>query len=401
MREDAMAGADTQGVLLSPSARSSLVELLMHGPLSRAELARRLSLSSANLSKTCRPLINAGYLRLSQSAESPPALGRPALPLEVVPDIAFFIGIKLTADRLIATVASFSAEFTDLEDIPLVSQDPLVVMEQIVTVVQTLRNRHGRIRGIGISLAGNSHPDDPDVHESVHLGWREVPIATIIQERTGLPTTLQNDIRALAAAEGWFGAAAGTPNYILITIGIAIGCAITTDGITHDGRRGLAGQIGHIRITDGGPVCDIGHAGCLSAYATTEALSRAIRPGTSMNWEQCLEYRIKNDERAFKAFHSAARAVGVAAAQMTNFIDTDQIIISGAAAGICKIASASMLDSFNQTLVTPEDPPPITVHEVTLADWSLGAAVIAIQEHIRRIRVDHNMSRSPYERKVI
>src|ERR1700751_4365172 len=93
---------------LADSVRVTLTEVIIHGPLARAELARRLSLSPPSLTKIARPLLDIGYIR-ERPAALGGSMGRPSLPLEVVPERAFFIGMKLTSDALFTVLVDLSS----------------------------------------------------------------------------------------------------------------------------------------------------------------------------------------------------------------------------------------------------------------------------------------------------
>lgn len=98
---------------------------------------------------------------------------------------------------------------------------------------------------VGISLAGPVSPHSEIIASSPFLGWTDVPLVRMVQDRTTLPTVVQNDVRALTAAEHWFGAAAGCRDFALITIGAGVGCGLVMDDRLVDGMSGASGQVGH------------------------------------------------------------------------------------------------------------------------------------------------------------
>ena len=89
--------------LHSPAAAVVFTTVLTQGPLSRVAVVRRTSLSSAAVTKAVRPLIEAGYLVELAEGRPEASIGRPASPLRVRADRAFFVGVKLTGDELIST----------------------------------------------------------------------------------------------------------------------------------------------------------------------------------------------------------------------------------------------------------------------------------------------------------
>ena len=284
---------------LTASARSVVEQLLIAGPLSRAELARRLSLSAASLTKITRPLIEEGYIQESLPTTAG-ATGRPSQPIDLDPDFAHFIGIKLTGESLFAVVTNARGVVLRNFDAYLLSQDATKVVETMGQAVDTLREGDDRIVGIGVSLSGNATRDQPIVRTSPFLHWAGVPLGDMVAARTGLPTVLDNDVRALTAAEQWFGAAAGVDSFCIFTFGAGIGCGIVSGGTQIEGRLGASGLIGHFPIDDHGPICYAGHRGCAHAYATIGGITKTISAGLGvslLSFEECIELRDSGQSR--------------------------------------------------------------------------------------------------------
>src|SRR6476661_1640265 len=84
---------------LSEASRSVLVDLLVHGPASRADLARRAGLSPASLTRITRSFVDAGVVSESDTT-SPQRTGRPSQPMDVNVDLAHLVGIKLSGGQL-------------------------------------------------------------------------------------------------------------------------------------------------------------------------------------------------------------------------------------------------------------------------------------------------------------
>ncbi|MGW3464139.1 ROK family transcriptional regulator, partial [Streptomyces olivaceoviridis] len=116
----------TSWLPLSPAERSVAIEVLVHGPLSRTELARRLRLSQGSLTRLTKPLIESGLL--VEAAETGGAgesrQGRPSQPLDIVAESRSFLGFKITADRVYGVVTTLRSDVTGRLDRPLTTHDP-------------------------------------------------------------------------------------------------------------------------------------------------------------------------------------------------------------------------------------------------------------------------------------
>src|SRR4029453_13924878 len=98
-----------------------------------------------------------------------------------------------------------------------------------------------------------------------------------VGERTGLPTTVDNDGNAAAWAEARFGAGAGRNDLVLVTVGTGIGGGLGVGAPLSHGEHGFAGELGHLIVAPDGDRCACGNRGCLEAMASGSALGRLGR----------------------------------------------------------------------------------------------------------------------------
>jgi len=381
---------------VNESARTVFEALLLAGPLSRAELARRLSLSAGSLTKITRPLLDAGCLREATQA-GPQTGGRPSQPLDVDEGFAHFIGIKLTGEGLFGVVTDARARVLRSMDAYLFDQSVDAVVGQIVNAVNALRAGDERIAGIGISLSGNATRDEPTVRTSPFLHWHGVPLATKVTDLTGLPAVLDNDVRALTAAEHWFGAGVGLESFALMTFGAGIGCGMVVNGAQIEGRQGASGLIGHLPIDDRGQLCYAGHRGCAHAFATSTGLVRTVSSGLGLpmlGFEECVELARKGDPVAATAFDEAGRAIGQLIATVVNLIGPERVLISGEGAAMYQLGEMAARKRLSELLHWTATAPDVVVRPLDFTDWARGAAVIAIQQHIRQLTSVRPIDRS-------
>jgi len=82
--------------------------------------------------------------------------------------------------------------------------------------------------------------------------WIDIPIVKILQREFNIPIYLQNDANACALAEWKWGNGRGCKNMIFLTFGTGLGAGLILNGRLYNGHSGLAGEVGHIRISDHG-----------------------------------------------------------------------------------------------------------------------------------------------------
>jgi len=120
--------------------------------------------------------------------------------------------------------------------------------------------------GIGVSCGGPLDSARGVITSPPNLpGWDDVPICKILEERFGVKAVLRNDADACAAAEWAYGAGRGTENFIFLTCGTGLGAGLILGGRLYSGKLGMAGELGHWRMREYGPV-GYGKAGSLEGF---------------------------------------------------------------------------------------------------------------------------------------
>ncbi|MET9341138.1 ROK family transcriptional regulator [Nonomuraea sp. NPDC003804] len=367
---------------LSPAARAVFVELLLHGPLSRAETARRLDLSPSVLTKLTRPLLQAGYLVEEPGPAGVP--GRPSVPLRVERSRRAYVGIKLTETELFAVRTDMGAAVTAEVRMPLDGHDVTPVVGRIADAVAIL-SAGDPPAAVGVSLAGTASRADAVVHRSPFLGWHDVPLAALVSAATGLPAVLENDVRALTAAVHWFGAAAGHRTFALVTVGEGLGCGIVVDDRLVTGTAGVSGQIGHLAIDEGGPICERGHRGCARAYLAAPAIRRSARAALDrprLTFEQALELARSGDLVARRIFDEAGRALGRIVATIANLIGPEVVVLSGETVHMHAVCAPAFEAALAEHTHWTSDPVEVRVQPFAFTEWARGAAVMALRHDL-------------------
>jgi glucokinase len=192
----------------------------------------------------------------------------------------------------------------------------------------------------GIAVPGLVDESTGTVQVAANLGWRDLPIGPIAQERLGIPVTISHDVRAGALAEGLLGAARGSSDYLLITLGTGIGAAVVLDGRPYVGAHGVGGELGHMAIESRGPMCGCGRAGCLESLASAGHVSARYGSMTDsdepVGAEEVAERAASGDDPvAEQVWSEAIDALALGIANYAALLDPELVVIGGgmAAAG--------------------------------------------------------------------
>lgn len=145
------------------------------------------------------------------------------------------------------------------------------------------------VTGIGISCGGPlDHRKGIIMNPPNLYGWDDVPIVELLQERYHIPAFLQNDANAGAMAEWKFGAAKNYNDVVFLTFGTGMGAGLILNGKLYSGASDMAGEIGHIRIENNGPV-GYGKAGSFEGFCSGGGIAQIARSKVI----ECLQNGIK------------------------------------------------------------------------------------------------------------
>jgi glucokinase len=148
--------------------------------------------------------------------------------------------------------------------------------------------------------------------------WRNFPLLQALEDIAGSAVSIDNDAKALALAEGRYGGAQGSANYVSTVVSTGIGGGIFLDGHLLDGTLGNAGHIGHLVVEPGGRLCVCGVRGCLEAEASGTAI-RAMTGG---------DPKSANEEMRRRTGVMVGRAV----ASVASLLDVTQFFVAGSVA---------------------------------------------------------------------
>jgi len=262
----------------------------------------------------------------------------------------FSIGVDLGGTNL--RIAAVNRDGRLLEKITLgtkVGEGPNQVISDMCDAIQRLTAQHGsdgKLIGAGIGCPGLIDMEAGTVRKSANLpGWADYPVQKEIERRLGIPIFLENDARAAALGEKWFGAGRDVENMVMITLGTGIGGGIILGGKIFHGMNGMAGEFGHVTVEPEGVPCGCGNRGCAERYASATALVRmakeAIATGQAPRLAQAskgesefsartiYELAAQGDEPSQRIFQRFGRALGILLADLVNVLNLDMYVIGG------------------------------------------------------------------------
>jgi glucokinase len=200
------------------------------------------------------------------------------------------IGVDIGGTKIAVAMIQSNGSILTYKKFPTrVKDGPEAIVDDIVGAIVELKKETQRsVSGIGIGIAGQINQDENIVLFAPNLGWREIPLKTLLSKYVNLPIILVNDVRAATVGEWKFGAGNNCDDFVCLFIGTGIGGGIISGGHLLTGASNSAGELGHMIVSLNGPKCTCGSVGCLEAFASGWALAKNARE------------KIEKDEQAGK-----------------------------------------------------------------------------------------------------
>lgn len=313
--------------------------LVDHGPLSRSDLARLAGVSRATIGTIVQGLLDEGVLEELESLDLG-GIGKPARPLWFPAGAGSVIAVEVCRDAVRAALVDAGGEMTDPVRCALTqprSADAVVAAAQrAVSQVQTDEAR--KVIGIGISVPGTC-----DTEAGVVTGSAQVPGAagSVLVEALGgndVPALVENDSRAQALAEQWFGVGRGQRTFTSVQTGEGLGVGLVLNGTVYRGPRGASGELGHTTVVMDGRRCRCGLKGCWETIATlpwlrSEARRRGIKGAARVDCARLTALAAAGDQAAGELLAVYADHLAVGLGNLTRILATERFVLHGDTVG--------------------------------------------------------------------
>jgi predicted NBD/HSP70 family sugar kinase len=308
------------------------------GIVSRAEIARITGLSRSTISTIVADLLESGLARErdGQPAEEAHA-GRPPVMVSLDSSAGLALGIDFGHRHLRVAVSDLShavlAETWRELDVDHSAEHGLdAAAEFVEQVLSEAAVDRSRVIGVGMGLPAPIDRATGAVQAaSILPGWVGVDAAAEASARLGMTVEVDNDANLGALAELAWGAAKGKSEVAYIKVSSGIGAGLISGGRLHHGVGGTAGEIGHMVLAEGGPVCRCGNRGCLETLASSRSIADLLSASRreQITTRRLLELSAEGDAAAERLIGDAGRAIGVAVANLCNIINPECVIVGG------------------------------------------------------------------------
>jgi glucokinase len=202
-------------------------------------------------------------------------------------------------------------------------------------VGEARKQADANVVAISVSIGGPLDVLKGIIRNPPHLpGWDNIPLKRLLADRSGLPVYIEHDGNAGALAEFYFGAGRGFSNIVFLTMGTGFGAGLILSGRLYRGTTDVAGEVGHVRIAEDGPLC-YGKRGSLEGYASGTGialLAREMFPdlyGERTTTSQLYEAYQAGEGEAAEIFARASFYLGRGFALIADTLNPERIILGG------------------------------------------------------------------------
>lgn len=276
------------------------------------------------------------------------------------------------------------------------------VLKKIIRIIKHLiktANEKGAFpKLIGLGAPGSINREEGIVRISPNLpDWKDVPLARIISEETGLPTFIDNDAQVVTFGEKWVGAGTDWNDFVCLTLGTGVGSGLFLNGRPWFGGQGTGAELGHMTIQPRGKRCRCGNQGCLETLASapylvqnaqkgldkkiptllTEALVKKSNP---LSARLLYETARKGDPFCISLYAELGKFLGIALANIVHILGIEGVVLGGGVSKASTIFLPYLEKEFKKRLtMVPADKVTIRVSFLREKSGILGAAKMAME----------------------
>jgi glucokinase-like ROK family protein len=364
-----------------------MTQLHEKAPVSRATLAEVTGLNKATVSSLVQELVDNHFIH-EVGLRSKKA-GRPAMLFAVNPNAGHIVSVEIGVDFIFVICTNFATEIIWQEQLSLQPElsEPAIIERTLQLLQQAIAvgtQKVGPVLGVALAVPGLVDQQSGTLIFAPNLGWRNVPLATLLNQALGanVPTFVDNEANLAALGEQFFGVGQGYKDVLYISATAGLGGAIMRNGQLFRGVTGFAGEIGHILMDPQGELCKCGNRGCWETQVSQMALFRYIRQSLAqghpsllseisggqleqLTVPQVTEAAQAGDEVSLAALEKVGYHLGLGIASLINALNPDLVVLGG----VLSLAGEFLLPKINQVL------------EQRVLHWSRQITPVVLAQH--------------------
>ena len=325
--------------------------IYQNSPVSRVEIAQKLSLTTPTITGMVTPLLAAGLLReTAAGTEEAKGAGRPRMMLEFVPESYCICGVDVGPYRINYILTDLlgnviASRHTD-QKLDEYHRTLDLLAREIPDFLREAGAPREKLLGVGICLPGMIDGTVDRIYDTFYEGWTEHNFSAELGSRLGLKVEVENNVRARAICADLFDRSVQAEPFAYFFVSFGVACQMIIDGKVLYGQSAAAGEIGHTVVQRNGPVCPTcGNRGCLEALTGERAIlqqcrelmrtdaSTALRElcaePENLTMDHVLAAQEMGDREVSHVIEDAIEYLGIALANTINLISPRSVVLEG------------------------------------------------------------------------
>ncbi|GAB3055987.1 ROK family transcriptional regulator [Virgibacillus ainsalahensis] len=324
-------------------------------PISRAQIAKETKLTPPTVSSIVKELLEQGIVRESYLGVSKG--GRKPTMLLINSEAFYVIGVDAGPETVDCILADLSGKIIDRTSsgvhTPITNDEFITILKQNVQkLMQAWQSSQEKIIGIGVAMHGVVDVETGTSLVAPNLNLKDIPIKAELEKAFAVTVNVENDARAMALGESWFGGHGNVESMVAVNIGRGVGSGVVIHGKLYHGEQDIAGEIGHMTIDMNGAICACGNPGCLQTFATGPAIAERTREkgeefsDPELTGEKVHKLAVKGNETCVEILEETGKIIGIGLTNLIHLINPGKIVLGG---GVMK-GEKFILPSIKQTV---------------------------------------------------
>lgn len=379
-------------------------QLYLNSPISRVEIARNLELTTPAVGAIVAPLIAQGLVREKTDTTRPSGAGRPRLMLEYVSDAYFVCGVDVGPYDTNLVLTDFCGRQVAEKKLAFPIDEYGVTFRRLQKEIPAFLKKYATdcpVLGIGVSLPGLISGFEGKIYTTFREGWTEHNLAKELSEALNLPVYIENNVRAKVIASEVFDRMVQAEPFAYLSVYYGISCQMIVGDRVLYGNRAAAGEIGHMVVQRGGPVCPTcGNRGCLEAVAGELAVLQRCRKAMQADencllWKYCtapehltmenvLLAQSREDRTVNEIVEDVVDYLGISLANIVNLISPRMVVVDGRLFQLQKNREFLLKASQRNMFLVHREKAKVTFLPYDPYRGAKGAAAVVIKEFLNK-----------------
>ncbi|WP_068675166.1 ROK family transcriptional regulator [Oceanobacillus sp. Castelsardo] len=357
-------------------------------PISRAQIAKETGLTPPTVSSIVKEVVDEGLVIESKLGES--SGGRKPTMLHINSDAFYVIGVDAGPEIVECVLTDLTGKIYERTSSSLKGQLTNetflnLLKENIYTILELSKMDQEKIIGIGVAMHGVVDVENGTSLNAPSLNLKNIPIKDELSKTFDLEIKVENDARAMALGESWFGGHDDVNSMVAVNIGRGVGAGVVINGELFHGAQDMAGEIGHMTIDLHGDVCKCGNRGCLQTFVIGDAIVKRMKERChnleEITAKEIYERALQGEAAFVQILEETGNIIGIGLTNLIHLINPSKIILGGGVMKSEKFLMPAILETIQERALTPKSKE-TTVMVTKLGDDAtlLGAVALLLVE---------------------